>query len=50
MLIFASGRVVITGGKVLASINTVWETLRAKLLRFVREEGEAVVHKKRWGA
>jgi TATA-box binding protein (TBP) (component of TFIID and TFIIIB) len=51
MLIFASGRVVITGGKCLASINAAWEALRAKLLRFVREEGaEAVVHKKRRGA
>jgi transcription initiation factor TFIID TATA-box-binding protein len=49
MLIFASGRVVITGGKCLASINAAWEALRAKLLRFVREEGEAVVHKKRRG-
>jgi transcription initiation factor TFIID TATA-box-binding protein len=47
MLIFASGRVVITGGKCLASINAAWEALRAKLLRFVREEGEVVVHKKR---
>jgi transcription initiation factor TFIID TATA-box-binding protein len=48
MLIFASGRVVITGGKCLLSINAAWEALRAKLLRFVKkEEAEAVVHKKR---
>jgi transcription initiation factor TFIID TATA-box-binding protein len=51
MLIFASGRVVITGGKCLVSINAAWEALRAKLLRFVKVEGvEAVPHKKRRGA
>ena len=51
MLIFASGRVVITGGKCLLSINAAWEALRAKLVKFVKEEGaEAVVHKKRRGA
>ncbi len=48
MLIFASGRVVITGGKCLQSINAAWEALRQKLLRFVKAEGaEAVTHKKR---
>ena len=48
MLIFASGRVVITGGKCLLSINSMWEALRAKVLRFVCAEGaDAVVHKKR---
>jgi transcription initiation factor TFIID TATA-box-binding protein len=51
MLIFASGRVVITGGKCLVSINAAWEALRAKLLKFVKKEGaEAVAHKKRRGA
>ena len=52
MLIFASGRVVITGGKCLASINAAWEALRAKLLRFVKAEGAAAApaHKKRRGA
>jgi transcription initiation factor TFIID TATA-box-binding protein len=51
MLIFASGRVVITGGRCLHSINAAWEALRAKLVKFVKEEGaEAVVHKKRRGA
>ena len=36
MLIFASGRVVITGGKCPGSINAAWEALRRKLARFVK--------------
>ena len=36
MLIFASGRVVITGGKCLHSINTAWNTLKEKLHRFLQ--------------
>ncbi len=47
MLIFASGRVVITGGRCLHSINAAWEALRLKLLRFVKKEGGEAVHKKR---
>jgi transcription initiation factor TFIID TATA-box-binding protein len=40
MLIFASGRVVITGGKCPASIHVAWEALRRKLARFVKGAGE----------
>ena len=40
MLIFASGRVVITGGKCPASIHAAWEALRRKLVRFVTEARE----------
>ena len=47
MLIFASGRVVITGGRCLHSINAAWEALRLKLLKFVKKEGGEAVHKKR---
>jgi transcription initiation factor TFIID TATA-box-binding protein len=36
MLIFASGRVVITGGKCLHSINAAWHTLRQKLDKFLQ--------------
>jgi transcription initiation factor TFIID TATA-box-binding protein len=41
MLIFASGRVVITGGKCAASIHAAWEALRRKLARFVKAQGAA---------
>ncbi len=47
MLIFASGRVVITGGKCLLSINAAWEALRAKLVKFVRAEGAAAAAPKK---
>ena len=36
MLIFGSGRVVITGGKCLQSINAAWRALRAKLQAFLQ--------------
>ena len=36
MLIFGSGRVVITGGKCLQSINTAWLALRNKLQAFLQ--------------
>jgi transcription initiation factor TFIID TATA-box-binding protein len=35
MLVFASGRVVITGGKCLRSINVAWDALKQKLMRFI---------------
>ena len=36
MLIFGSGRVVITGGKCLQSINAAWHNLKSKLQGFLR--------------
>jgi transcription initiation factor TFIID TATA-box-binding protein len=36
MLIFASGRVVITGGKCLHSINAAWNALKQKLNKFLQ--------------
>ena len=36
MLIFGSGRVVITGGKCLQSINAAWHNLKSKLQSFLR--------------
>ena len=36
MLIFGSGRVVITGGKCLENINSAWRSLKSKLQSFLR--------------
>ncbi len=48
MLIFASGRLVITGGRCLRSINAVWKILKHKLQGFLKPSfAETVTSKKR---
>jgi transcription initiation factor TFIID TATA-box-binding protein len=48
MLIFASGRVVITGGRCLQSINAAWHALRQKLQLFLKSVcTQTVTSKKR---
>ena len=51
MLVFASGRVVITGGKCLRSINVAWDALKQKLMRFIIPVfTETAIHKKKRGS
>jgi TATA-box binding protein (TBP) (component of TFIID and TFIIIB) len=51
MLVFASGRVVITGGKCLRSINVAWDALKQKLMRFIIPVlTETAMHKKKRGS
>ena len=48
MLIFASGRVVITGGRCLQNINAAWHTLKQKLQMFLKSVcTQTVTSKKR---
>jgi transcription initiation factor TFIID TATA-box-binding protein len=51
MLIFASGRLVITGGRCLRSINAAWQILKLKLQGFLKPSvSEMVTSKKRRAA